>query len=67
MTNNYANSDMLVNGEKLSSTGPYDPNGKDVESNNFHNETWWKTGSGLNWDFSTVWIWDGTIRLPVLR
>jgi len=75
--NNYGRINM-PEGNMLDGTwgnkGLNNPNGADVSpgtaTDQYNNEAWWTTAgnwSGGAWDFTTIWEWDDTVKLPVLR
>ena len=53
LSNNYALSNMTVNGATVSSSDATDNNGIGTSLENFHSQTWIQ--SNLGWDFDTVW------------
>jgi hypothetical protein len=74
--NNYARSDMLINGALVTTgIGLATNHGENITSANFSNQIWWTTtgnwlatGGAFAWDFSSTgpWMW-GANGLPVLR
>ena len=64
-SNNYASSNMLVNGNTVSGGTTTNGNGADVSPETYHTQSFWQ--NTLGWDFTNIWYWDDTEQLPKLR
>jgi hypothetical protein len=42
-------------------------NGTEITATQAGTQSWWTSTSRLGWDFDTVWLWDSTVNLPILR
>jgi hypothetical protein len=69
LSNNYARSDMLVNGSIVTGGTTTNKDGANVTAgtaaNQYNNQAFWVTT--LGWDFTTIWEWDTVRNLPKLR
>jgi len=66
----YARSDM-TNPLGVPYTTFVGNNGADITAADYNNQTWWTTAGNwkdsIPWDFTTVWQWNSTTQLPILR
>jgi len=64
VSNNYARSDMLIDGNTITSSNANGKDGADVAAGTYKTQAFWQ--STLGWDFTNVWQLNAN-NLPILR